>query len=307
MAAERLDGGGPVHFGPAVDEHPVRQLLQQLDLRFLGEVDSLRRQHGALPVAPFQQHGKGRVIERFPAARQIAAAVPVQRAQQTAHQWIGGQPAEVPGNPYGVQQRLLVTTQPVQIGTVGDVLAGGRMPAPDERGDPLAAERGEFQLGEALRGQPVLPYGRGARGDQPDISRIARRKLAQRLPQPLTLALRGLVHPVHEQQPAPVGQHPLGPSRRLGGGVRIADGGQEGGRLREAVAAEPAHGEHEGDPPAQPRQRGGGRRARTDTASRCTSVVLPEPATPHSSTRSRPARACSAGALGPRRRPRSPG
>jgi hypothetical protein len=58
VLGEGLDGSSAVYFGPAVDEHPVRRLLKQPDLRFLGEADSIRRQPGALAVAAFQQHGE---------------------------------------------------------------------------------------------------------------------------------------------------------------------------------------------------------------------------------------------------------
>ena len=100
------DGVGLFHLRAVVADHPVGQLLQELDLRLLRQPQRVRYGDGALHVTPFQQHGERGVVEVLAAVRQEAVALAVQRAKQPAHQRVDGEAAEVGVGAHGVEERI---------------------------------------------------------------------------------------------------------------------------------------------------------------------------------------------------------
>ena len=90
-----------VHLRAPVERQPVREALDELDLRGLAELDAVRVAHVALTVAAQQQHRQRRVVQRLAAAWQEAAAVAVQGADQPAHERVGGESGDVGGGAQG--------------------------------------------------------------------------------------------------------------------------------------------------------------------------------------------------------------
>lgn len=241
-----------VHLGLVVADEPVGQALEELDLREFREMDAagaFGREHVALLVTARQQHGQGGVVQLLPAVRQIAPPVAVQRADQPAHQRVGGESAEVGFGADGGEEGVLVAVETVG---VRGVEPGRRVPAADEGGDVVAAHGGEGELGEAVGGEPVLADGRGAGGHQPLVAGIDVQQFAQPAAGPLTVAFGDLVDAVDEEQPAPGAEDAVAPAIRLGGVEGHAGGGEETVGFRESVGAayEGAQGQDERDPVA---------------------------------------------------------
>lgn len=165
----------------------------------------------------------------------------MQGAQHAAHQWIGGQLVQLGRGPHGPEQRL----------ADGGVRAGRAVPAPYEGGDVVLGHPGERALTEPLGGQPVLRYGRGAGGDQPQVPGEGPHQLAQPAPGGGSAVAGDLVDAVDEQHPAPGAQDALHPPRRLLPGDGTADRPQEvaGEGQLGPRPDDPAHRQHERNPP----------------------------------------------------------
>ncbi len=161
---------------------------------------------------------------------------------------------------------------------------GRRVPAPYEGGDVVPAHRGEGQFPEALRGQPVGAHGGGAGGEQPAVAREG----ADEGEEPVTGAVPvggGISsRPSTRTRPRPA--------------LSTRSAQPSGGVSGQPTAVRKAAGA--GSAPARTKVRSGrtyGTRSPSRaavTASHCTRVVLPEPASPRSSTRSSPRSASSA-------------
>lgn len=265
-----------------VADQPVREPLEQQGLLVPAEVDALDPGDVPLAVAADQEHVQGGVVELLAGPGQMHPPVPVQCAQQGAHQRVRGEPAQVAALAHGLQERLLVPVEQLPlplrpftrpfartpVGAVGlHLRPGGGVPVRDEGLDVLALHRQQGEGGEPLGGQPVLRDGRGAGGDH----EAGRGVGGQQRPEPglgPAAQPRGhLVDPVDQHQRPSRGEQPLHPARRRrqrhargvqpvlgpgqpGGGVEGAQRQDEGdqGVPVPQLGAEAAAGRVEGQP-----------------------------------------------------------
>ncbi len=95
-----------------VADQPVGDPLEQLDLRLLGGPHALGDGDLPLLVAAYEQHGECGRVHVHPALGQLGVAVPVECADQGAHQRVGGDPVQVGLVAQSVAQRR---TEPLDL------------------------------------------------------------------------------------------------------------------------------------------------------------------------------------------------
>ena len=174
--------------------------------------DGVRVLHAALAVAPLEQHLHRRLVQ-LPAARwQAPRPVAVQRADQAAHQRVGGQYAQFTVERDVAQQIVLVLRQPLVV--LALVRTGRGVPGRDERGDLVAVHGSERQLGEALLGQPVRVHSRWTGGDEAEVAGVDAQEPPQLVADRDALGARCLVDSVDEQDGPLRCQHAYDPAVR---------------------------------------------------------------------------------------------
>ncbi len=195
----RLQG----HLGAVAQHHRVGDALEQLQLGLLVHVRALDGPHAPLPVPAGEQHGEGGVVQLLASGGQVAAALAVEGADQSAHQGVGDEAGQVTFGAQGVEQPSLVLRG-----------ARGLVPAVDEGGDlrPVHGSEGEFP--EPFPGQPVGAYGGGAGGQQPAVVGVGVDEGAQPLTGGVAVGRRNLVEPVDEDQGTPCRQYAFRPALR---------------------------------------------------------------------------------------------
>ncbi len=233
------------HLRGVVPDQPVGEALEQLD-RVRGQQPQVgRRPYPALVVAPLQQQVQRGGVQLHPAVRQVSAPVPVEGADQRAQQRVGGQPGQVPVAGDGGGE---LVPPDGQVRVVGVAAGGGPVPAGDELDDVRRGHRQQFQVAEALVGQPVGLHRGGAGGDHEPAPGEGGEQPDEPLPRLDPLLLRDLVDPVHQQQQPPVQQLPGDPAAGL------VPSGQGGYGIGEEVLGL-RHGDVRGDRPQPDEQR----------------------------------------------------